>query len=334
MEVDAELLADHAGGIDDVVLRVEGEAGREGVQDRPALPEVAAARRLQHAVDLARTDGAAHRHVRLEMLRAEPSAGEVDDHRLDLDLRHPLGRMNGLADRDLGGFEIDDGAALEAGRALVADADDAREVRAPAQGFDLVHRLQLGDQADDLARADIEHRQGRALARGERLQPRCQALTRQTHVSTPLPRIGFFFSASGACGGSFFGEAHDDPVRHAQVDGEHVLLEDLLLALELHETRKRLRRAEFRQAHVHAVVDLQRPAAAGHERAGADAALQRAGRLEQGEVVLGPRVRLVADHERKVGEALVLHEVDDGAVRGDDEELAVRAARGRAARAR
>src|SRR3712207_7780485 len=46
------------------------------------------------------------------------------------------------------------------------------------------------------ARPDVENREGRALARGERLQPRCQTLTRQTHVSTPLPRTGFFLRRS------------------------------------------------------------------------------------------------------------------------------------------
>ena len=74
----------------------------------------------------------------------------------------------------------------------MADAEDARHMGPAAQRFDLVDRLQLGDHADDLAGADIENRQDRALARGERLQARRQTLTRETHVSTPLPRIFFF----------------------------------------------------------------------------------------------------------------------------------------------
>ena len=53
------------------------------------------------------------------------------------------------------------------------------------------------------------------------------------------------------------------------------------------------------------------------------AALERAGGVEQREVVLGAGVGVLADHERQVDEALVLHQVDDGAVGGDDEELAV-----------
>ena len=53
-------LADHAGGIDDVVLRVEREAGRQRVQDRPALAQVVAARGVEHAMDVAVADRAAH----------------------------------------------------------------------------------------------------------------------------------------------------------------------------------------------------------------------------------------------------------------------------------
>ena len=172
------------------------------------------------------------------MLRAEPPAGEVDDHRLDLDLRHPLGGVDGLADRAFGGLEIDDGAALQAERALVADAEDAGEVGAPAQRVAALHRLELGDEADDLARADVEHGKGRALARRQRLHARRQAVAQEAHVSTPLPRIGFFFRLSSARRGGLLGEPHDDAVRHAQVDRDHVLLQDALLALELDEAQR------------------------------------------------------------------------------------------------
>ncbi len=61
---------------------------------------------------------------------------------------------------------VDDTAALQPERALMADADDAGEVRAAAQAFEGLDRVQLGDDADDLARPDIEDREGRALTRG------------------------------------------------------------------------------------------------------------------------------------------------------------------------
>ena len=110
--------------------------------------------------------------MRLEMLRAEAAAGHVDDDRLDLDLRHPLGGVDRLADRPFGGFEIDDGTALEAVRALMSDADDAGEMGPSAQGGESLGRLELGDEADDLARADVEHREDGAPARGERFHTR------------------------------------------------------------------------------------------------------------------------------------------------------------------
>ena len=75
---------------------------------------------------------------------------------------------------------------LRPSRALVADAEDPRDMGAAAQRLDLVDRLQFGDDADDLAGADIENRQDRALACGERLQARRQTLTRETRRVDPL----------------------------------------------------------------------------------------------------------------------------------------------------
>ena len=77
----------------------------------------------------------------------------------------------------------------------------------------------------------------------------------------------------------------------------------LLLALELDETQERVRGTMLGKADVHAVVHLERPPAPGDEGPGADAAFERPGRLEQGEVLPGAEVRLLADDERQVGEA-------------------------------
>jgi hypothetical protein len=55
------------------------------------------------------------------------------------------------------GLEVDDGAAFQPERALMADAEDARQVGPPAQRVAVLHRQELGDEANDLARADVEH---------------------------------------------------------------------------------------------------------------------------------------------------------------------------------
>ena len=221
-------------------------------------------------------------------------------------------------------LEIDDRAAFQAERALVADADDAREMGAPAQRFERLDRLQLGDEADDLARADVEHGQRRALARRQRLQPRRQALMRETHVSTPLPRIGFFFSVSDAGGRGLFGEAHDDPVRHAQIDRR---------ARPCRESSARVRASGGGRAPRAAPSSGRRtsmPLSILSVQRRPETSVPARMRLFSGPAASSRAryscvraVRFLADDERQVGEALVLHLVDHGSVGGDDEELAV-----------
>jgi hypothetical protein len=177
VQVDAERLADHARRVDHGALPVQRVAGRQGVEHGPAGADAVGAGGLEHPLDVAARDGAgADVHPRLEMLRGEPAARHVDDDRLDLDLGHPLGGVNRLTDRALGGGEVDDGAALQTEGALVADADDAREVRAAAERGERLGGLQLGDEADHLARADVEHREGGRTPGGERLQARREAV--------------------------------------------------------------------------------------------------------------------------------------------------------------
>ena len=134
--------------------------------------------------------------LRIEMLRAEPAARQVDDDGLDLDLRHPLGRVDGLADGGLGGLEVDDAPPLRPSERWWPMPMMRATMRAAAQRFDLVDGLQLGDEADDLARADVEHREGRALARRERLQARRQTVTARRSRVDSLAALGFFFIAS------------------------------------------------------------------------------------------------------------------------------------------
>ena len=84
-------------------------------------------------MDTARANRAANRNLRFEMLRTDSPARQVHDHRLDFDLRHPLRGVNGLTDRRLCGFEIDDRATLETEGTLMTDPDDASEMRATPQ---------------------------------------------------------------------------------------------------------------------------------------------------------------------------------------------------------
>src|SRR3954465_5930637 len=104
--------------------------------------------------------------------------------------------MDRLANRALGRLEVHDRAALQAERALMADADDAGQMGAAAQRLGGLDRQQLRDEADDLARADVQNGQRRAPARGGRLETGRQPLGQQAHLSAPLPRVCFFFIAS------------------------------------------------------------------------------------------------------------------------------------------
>src|SRR5690606_5061725 len=152
---------------------------------------------IEHAVHVRIRHRATGSYVGREALRREPPAREVHDDRLDLDLRHPLGGIDGLADRLLGRLQIDDDAALETERTLMADAEHAHLVRPAAQYVALAHGDELRDEADDLAGADVEHRQEGALARREGLEARRQAVAQGAHMSASLAlATGFFFAAS------------------------------------------------------------------------------------------------------------------------------------------
>src|SRR5215216_4660493 len=300
VEIDGKALADHAARLDDVGLGVEGIAGRQRMQDGAAGTQRVAARRGKDALHVGRSDRMADADRALEMLRAEPSAGQVDDHRLDLDLRHPLRGVDGLADRAFGGLEID-------ARAACRGSPSAGAGRRGRRSCSCRCRARKGSRSCATTAASCVA-SGRC-AGGSRLDP--------------LAAHRLLLEAFEARRGGLLGEPHDDAVRHAQVDRDHVLLQDALLALELDEAQERVLRAMLGKADVQAVVHLERPPAPGDERPGADAAFQRPRRLDQGEVVPGVEVRLLADDERQIGEARLVEGVDDGAVGRDDEELAV-----------
>ena len=194
---------------------------------------------------------------------------------------------------------------------------------AAAQRLDLVGRLQFRHDADDLARADIEDREDGALARGKRLQARRQTVTRETHVSTPLPRIGFFFSASARARAASSVKRTTTRSAMRRSIASTSFSRIFCSCSSFTSRASASAAAELRQAHVHAVVHLERPAPPGDERACADAALERARGFEQREIILVAGVGALAHHEGQVEIALVLHQVDDRAVGRDDEQFAV-----------
>ena len=95
-----------------------------------------------------------------------------------------------IARRDgvFGRLEIDDRAAFDAARALVADAEHLAAMGAAAQRLGRLHRRQPRDQADDLRGADVEHRQDGALARGN--LPHARRERPEAHGARPSSGMG------------------------------------------------------------------------------------------------------------------------------------------------
>ena len=103
---------------------------------------------------------------------------------------HALGGIDGLTNGVLGLRQIDDTAGLHAARIGMAEADDLDGVAAAGQDLLRLLRPQPRDQADDLARSDVERGNERAAPRRNRLHLRRQAVTEGVHASPPF----FFFS--------------------------------------------------------------------------------------------------------------------------------------------
>jgi hypothetical protein len=117
---------------------------------------ILAARRKQAAdIVLAhRTRG--ERKARREGLALEAAAGDRNMHVLDGHAGHALGGIDGGADAGLGAVEMGDHAGLEALGAGVVEADHL-ELHGVAPTLEPIgRRLRLGDQAADLARADVK----------------------------------------------------------------------------------------------------------------------------------------------------------------------------------
>ena len=144
---------------------------------------------------------------------------------------HAFGGVHREADGGLGLVHVDDHAALDAARTLMADAEDAGAMGAAAQHVGGFGRDQLGDQADDLGGADVEHAENRALRDWKSAS--CGAGWRGSdHVCAPLPCV----SRGLARRGGLFRQADVKLAGNAQVERNDVLLDHAGL---LFEPRKR-----------------------------------------------------------------------------------------------
>ena len=169
----AELIAHHALGVADAGGGIHRKAIGQGMQHRPPLLGAARGGRLEHAPGVL----LGHRptpetHIAVEEVGAKPPARHIDDHAFDLHPRHALGGVDGQTDGVFSLFHVDDGAALHAARTLMADAQDAAAMGAPAQHVRGVRRHEARDQTGDLGGADIENREDGGLARRDRLHAR------------------------------------------------------------------------------------------------------------------------------------------------------------------
>ena len=136
------------------------------MQDRSPWARVRRGRGFEHAVNVLFGHGlAAQPSLGVEALRREEAARHVDDDAADLDARHSLGRVDGESRSLLRRLKVDDRAALDPVRALMADAEHFASVSSAAQRARRLHRAQPRDEANDFRGADVENRQDRALAR-------------------------------------------------------------------------------------------------------------------------------------------------------------------------
>ena len=73
----------------------------------------------------------------------------------------------------------------------------------------------------------------------------------------------------------------------------------VMLGIEAREPLQRFDRLVLRQAHIHAVIELERPAPLGDECPGPDALAQRAGGIDQFEIFRKTRLRTFTDDLRQ-----------------------------------
>jgi hypothetical protein len=102
------------------------------MEQRPTILLGARGSRFKHTMNIGIRDSArAHTNLGMIELRTETPARQIDDDALDLHASHALGGIHRETDRLLRLVHINHHAALEAARALMADAKNPAMMRAP-----------------------------------------------------------------------------------------------------------------------------------------------------------------------------------------------------------
>ena len=181
-------------------------------------------------------------------------------------------------------------------------------------------RPQPCDHADDLARADVERGDERAVARRDRLHLRRQAVVEGVHASPPFFFLVWPCSASSRACGRGVGQAHADAIRQAQIDHGDVARQELLVAIELDQPVERGVDIGFRQRTSMPLVEPQIPAPLRHQDRRPQQRPDVGITVDNGEEILGLALGAAADHERQAEIAILDERLEHGAVVGDDAE--------------
>ena len=125
MHVDAEPRAEHAARIADAVDAVDRVTDRQRMKDGAAVAQRVMAAGGKDARNVALGDGGAdHFDVGREQFAGQPARRYRKHNGFDLDRRHALRAVDGLANGFLGEREIDDTSRLHAARDGMAEPDD------------------------------------------------------------------------------------------------------------------------------------------------------------------------------------------------------------------
>ena len=288
------------------------------MQNSSSVARIRGGRSFQHPMDIVLGNRfAAQGDLGVKALRRQEAARHVDDNAADLDARHALGRINCEARRMFRPLKIDDGAALDSVRTLMADPKNLAAMGAAAQRAGRFHRRQSRDQTNDLRGAGVENRQNRALA----LRNLPHARRRRPEAHGCAPFFGAWASAHAAA--EFLRQPHEHAARRAKIERENVSIENAGLALEAHQGSNCGLRVGLRKLDLDSGFQLEVPAALADQNPGLDARLQFVHRVEQCREFANAAIRAFANDEWQVTITAVAHVVDWRAVGGNGAHLPV-----------
>ena len=176
---------------------------------------------FEHVVDVVFGDGlAAQLRIRAVAARREPAAGHVDDDAADLDAGHALGRVNGQAHGMLRRMKIDHRAALDAVRALMADAEHLAAVRATRAAPRTAPSASVGRSGRRSSKRRCRAPRGwRSCAPGS--DACAERAISGSWLGALLGRVGF-----RPGGGRIVGQPHEHLARNAEVERHRVLFQN------------------------------------------------------------------------------------------------------------